>query len=170
MKLTAVESSNIAAIDFLEDDRVLLVRYKDGALYAYTGWNYAAFQGIMQSPSKGRALRARCPGPGILITKGGNYAGDPPKSDAISEPDKPTGTALDGGAVAGAAAPLNVLDENADPCCKRSFAALGNLNAFNYFKIGAAFKCGTCGMEFTSAMVGALRQWRIKTCFGVFRR
>ena len=34
MKLTPVESSHIAAIGYLETERVLLVRYKDGSLYA----------------------------------------------------------------------------------------------------------------------------------------
>jgi len=37
MNLTPVESSHIAAIGYLEAERVLLVRYKDGSLYAIAG-------------------------------------------------------------------------------------------------------------------------------------
>lgn len=58
MKLTPVESSNIAAIGYLEDEQVLLVRYRDGALYAYCGWTAEQYAALLAAESKGKFLAA----------------------------------------------------------------------------------------------------------------
>ena len=69
MELTPVQSSHIAAIGYLESDGVLLVRYRDGSLYARPGLNAVAYENLMRAPSKGGALAAWV-GPSILIAKG----------------------------------------------------------------------------------------------------
>jgi|HubBroStandDraft_6_1064221.scaffolds.fasta_scaffold1151499_3 hypothetical protein len=69
LKLTPVKSSNIAAIGYLETCQVVLVLYKDGALYARPGWNSVAYEQLVRAESKGKALHA-CANPAILITKG----------------------------------------------------------------------------------------------------
>ena len=70
MKLTPVESSHIAAIGYLEDERVLLVRYKDGALYARTGVPVESWYDFEGSVSKGGWLNHHREYSAILISKG----------------------------------------------------------------------------------------------------
>ena len=143
MELTPVESSHIAAIGYLEKERVLLVRYKDGALYAFTGWSSSGFQGLMEAQSIGRSLKLSCPGPGVLITKGG---AEDSQSTERSAP-----------LAAENAGPLNVIDEDAGLCCKISLAA-------TFGKKYCASKpqyCQTCSTQFLAEMVGAVRYWRI---------
>ena len=71
MQLTPVESSHIEAVGYLESDRVLLVRYKDGSLYARPGWSLEHFVRLVGSTSKGKFLRAT-EGASVLIRKGGD--------------------------------------------------------------------------------------------------
>jgi hypothetical protein len=73
MKLTPVESSHIAAIGYLEDERVLLVRYKDGSFYGYPGCYPEQFAAFLAAKSKGSWLgKWPCIGwnKAILISKG----------------------------------------------------------------------------------------------------
>jgi hypothetical protein len=150
LKLTLVDSSHIAAIGYLEDVRVLLVRYKDGGVYAFDHiepLNYAALE---KAESKGAAVgtiaRQRV---GIKITKGGG-----------SESDQRTGPAS-----SGAAGPLNVIDEDADKCCRRQLTSFFGGPPSN----AEHFECSACGTNFKPVMVGPSRHWRIVPLFAVHR-
>ena len=74
------------------------------------------------------------------------------------------------GAVEGqAAAPLNVLDEEANSCCRRSFALSGrNSKREPKADVDEMFTC-VCGTEFHPEMVGPVRHWRIKPCVAIVR-
>lgn len=67
MKLTPVESSNISAVGYLEDEQVLLVRYRDGALYAYSRWTAELYAAFLAAESKGKFLAAFGGGLGNFI-------------------------------------------------------------------------------------------------------
>lgn len=149
MVLTAVESSHVAAIGYLETERVLLVRYKDGSLYAWQDIGPTEWR-ILTTPgqSVGTWLAGlRRKHNGVLITKGGG-----------SESDQRTGPAS-----SGAAGPLNVIDENADKCCRKMFAKL-------YTDEGPRpCTCPDCGTMFNPQMVGPVRHWRIVEYFAIAR-
>ena len=81
--------------------------------------------------------------------------------------------ATSGGAAEGQAeAPLNVLDEEADQCCRRSFS-LSERNAKRGWEpkadVAERFTCGVCGTEFVPEMVGPVRHWRVKAWVAVVR-
>lgn len=72
MRLTKVESSNVAAVGYLDQEQVLLVRYHDGALYAGLGVTVERFAKLMASQSKGGFL-AKMQETVVLVQKGGAY-------------------------------------------------------------------------------------------------
>lgn len=158
MKLTPVESSHIAAVGYLEDERVLLVRYRDGALYARLGVSASDYEGFMCS-SKGVWLSRRTELPYILISKG-VMPNEPERSTAELSATLPV--RADVAAPADNAPPsagvLNVIDEDADKCCVRRFNKRDNVGGFEGREIWACLECGT---EFHSEMVGPNRYWRI---------
>jgi len=178
MELQPVESSHIAAIGYLEADRVLLVRYKDGALYAQAQFEAHEWAALQSAPSKGSWLYARdrkglSP---IRITQGGN-AGNP------SEPERH-------GAQQGAPlsyadwckqfpgvtekelqycwdrklipnlprTPLNVIDEDADPCCRKTFQAAEKSGIDGRHPI----ECFECGTQLVPQKIGVNVYWHIK--------
>ena len=147
MELTPVESSHIAAIGYLEADRVLLVRYKDGAFYAWRDFTADMWAALQGAPSKGAWLARQRDG--ILISKGGN-AGNP------STPERHG---------AEQTAPLNVIDEDADKCCRKNFLRFAT-NVSDMPKV----TCDTCGTEMYPEMIGATRFWRIKSNVVIVRR
>lgn len=71
MRLIPVESSHIAAIGYLDEQSVLLVLYKDGALYARPGWSMTDYIDLTHASSKGKFLHTRGDrlGSAVLITK-----------------------------------------------------------------------------------------------------
>lgn len=173
MELTPVESSHIAAIGYLEADRVLLVRYKDGALYARPDFNSFAWDSFSASSSKGAWLAGWV---GIRITKGGNHAGVPSNAggDPNAEPDTNSSRHLDlttSGAASGErAAPLNVIDEDADKCCrKRLLTALASWSGDEQ-KYLYSWACPDCGTLFGPELIAGTRYWRIKASVEIVRR
>ena len=152
MNLTPVESSHIAAIGYLEAERVLLVRYKGGALYARPGWSAEGYANLCAAPSKGKFMRA-CEGtPAILITKGGNA------EDSQSTRAAPPLAAVE------QSGPLNVIDEDADACCRRSLS-----KSLARFPGATIASCGDCGQEFVPEMIGQFRYWRCKPAVAIVR-
>lgn len=147
MDLTPVESSHIASIGYLEADQVLLVRYRDGGLYARPGWSPEQFRDLCAASSKGAFLRSTA-GPSILITKGGR-AEDSSQSNERAVAATPSG-------------PLNVLDEMANPCCWSTFVALT-------LSTRLLWDCPNCGLHFEAQMVGPVRHWRVKAAFAIAR-
>jgi hypothetical protein len=96
----------------------------------------------MAAPSKGGFV-AEMPNRAILISR---------KEMRIEEEtSKPERGAAEGQA----SAPLNVLDEEADPCCRRALQEMGD-------KRLAPWDCQTCWLHFVAEMIGPLRNWRIK--------
>ena len=150
MELTPVESSHIAAIGYLEADRVLLVRYKDGALYAWRDFTADMWAALQGAPSKGAWLAGQRDG--SLISKGGN-AGNP------STPERHG---------AEQTAPLNVIDEDAYPCCRRNIAK-SQLWARSDYR-HAQWECPDCGTQFYPEMICGTRYWRIKSNVVIVRR
>src|ERR1019366_10415593 len=99
MELCPVKSSNIAGAEYLSIDQVMLIRYRDGALYARLRVTPAQYVGFMAAASKGQFVAAMT-NPTIRISR---------KEDAPIEimPEQ--------GAVE-VAGPLNVIDEEEDSC------------------------------------------------------
>jgi hypothetical protein len=58
--------------------------------------------------------------------------------------------------------PLNVLDENANKCCRRVFSK-------HWPKFDEA-ACPVCGTEYRAEIVEGIRLWRIVEHFAVVRR
>lgn len=152
--LTPVESSHIAAIGYLEDERVLLVRYKDGSLYAQIGWDSEAYgQLVASTQSVGRFLEA-CKNPAVLIWKGVMRTDGKPECDPETAP---------AGNEAPPAGALNVIDEDASKCCRKAFALVG---------VGGSLSdlaCPECNTSFRRHMVGSVAHWRIVPLFALRR-
>ena len=149
MELTKVESSHIDAIGYLEADRVLLVRYDDGGLYAWPGVSAAQWNDLVANPSKGawlsRLIRHSI---GIPIAKA---------NDGLRERTQDT--------VAPKFDTLNVLDPDVSKCCRKLFLAQGaNVNDKE------SFTCSDCGTQVQAEMQGAHRFWRIVPLFAVHRK
>ena len=148
MELTPVKSSNIAGAEYLAGDQVMLIRYHDGALYARLHVMAAQYIGFQAAPSKG-AFVAAMPNRAVLISR---------------KETLPIETKAERGAVEGqAAAPLNVLDEEADPCCRKHFAKTRITPSVE------VVSCPECGTEFVSEMVGPVRHWQIRPWVAVVR-
>ena len=159
MTLTPVESSHIAAIGYLEDERVLLVRYKDGALYAWPEFQALTYESLSDASSKGKWMATWIRRDhGIPITKGVMSTDPTTGSDSAASP---------GGNVApspGELTWLHVIDEDADACCRKSLA-----KSFAQFPAASIMSCGQCGQEFTPVIVGPNKLWRCVQAFGVYR-
>jgi hypothetical protein len=137
--MTPVESSHIAAVGLIEPDGVLLVRYRDGTLYARAGWTAAHYAALLAAPCKGSFLR-NTSGASVLI-----YGKEGAQSTARAE-----WPATDNG-------PLNVIDEDADKCCRAGLAPFLFQNTPT-----TSWTCGTCGTEFVREVFPDLtRYWRI---------
>lgn len=161
MNLTAVESSHIAAVGYLEAERVLLVRYKDGTLYAFPGWDNNRYAGLVRAESKGRFL-TWCKGSGILITKGvmPTEAGTSAVRGTVAEP---------GDNAAPSPGSLNMIDEDADKCCRKNAP---HSQLWNRVDAPASWECPDCGTRFNIVVLsaGGARYWRIVPAFAVHRR
>ena len=147
MELTAVESSHVAAVGYLAAQSVLLVLYRDGALYAKPGWSAGHYAGLLAAPSKGKFLRQTI-GPSILISR---------KEDAKTQESESRAKA--GAEEQTAPGPLIVLDEDAGKCCQRASAGW----------LGNKAECPKCGLSFRAETVGNLRHWRIMPAVVIVR-
>jgi hypothetical protein len=143
LKLTPVDSSHIAAIGYLEDERVLLVRYKDGSLYAQSQVLPSEYAELMIAPSKGR----------WLLTKGLRWGAQLSPRLAHADNASPS------------AGVLNVIDEDADKCCRRQLTSFFGGAPSN----AEHFECSACGTNFKPVMVGPSRHWRIVPLLTVHR-
>ena len=158
MEMISVESSNVAAVLYLADERVLLVKYRDGSLYARTMWTPTDYERLMAAQSKGQFL-ARCIDPTILISKGGaNIAQE--QAGQSSGPVNTSGEAT---------GPLNVIDENASKCCRKALEVAFSWAQFQHVAV-PHFDCPQCGTHFRHSMEGPVRHWRIHEHFAVHRR
>lgn len=155
------ESSHIAAIGYLETERVLLVRYKDGSLYAQPQFGASEFVALLAAPSKGSFLycRDRKGVSAILITKG----------VMPNEPERPaihgSNVAAPGGNETLPPGALNVIDEDADKCCQRGLMAFFR----NDTRFSEPWTCGDCGTQFYPEMHGPTRYWRIESNVAIVR-
>jgi hypothetical protein len=190
LALTPVESSHIAAIGYLEAERVLLVRYKDGSLYAWDGILQPAWAFLAAATSKGTCLHAVIQNrKGILITKGGNAedsqstrAAAPlavettivPLNILISKGVMPTDVpangptlpvAEPGGNEVPSPGPLNVIDEDADKCCRKTLTWMFDRDIDQR----CAAVCSDCGTTFHPNMVGSVCHWRIVPSVAIVR-
>lgn len=149
MELIAVESSHVAAIGYLETDRVLLVRYRDGSLYARPNVAPEEFAALQSAPSKGRWLHTRdrkgvSP---VCVRKGGQTEDRSQSNERVAS------------LAAETAGPLNVIDEDADKCCRRN-APKSQL--WKRTDERSAWECPECGTRFEiSALSEGMRYWRI---------
>ena len=166
MELTPVESSHIAAIGYLEAERVLLVRFKDSAVAAWPNIHPFAFGHLDRATSKGIALREITDDrAGIPITKGvmPTDAGPSATELPVNEP---------GGNEAPSPGPLNVIDEDAGECCRTDISAALETDAIKKYvggDGGAGLKCRKCETEFRAEMVGSIRHWLIVEHIAVVR-
>ena len=154
MELTPIDGSNVAAVGYLVVDRVLLVRYKDGGLYARAGVSPAEFEALMAAHSKGAWLFAD-QHPAVRIGSSPGMSA-PECEKAVTSHFAPSNEAAKGEV-------LQTLDENASACCRRAFVC-------KWPKLFGQAACPICGMEFMPEMVGPVRHWKIKTHVMTFRR
>jgi len=54
IKMTEVQSSNLAAVGYDDDSETLYVRFKGNRLYAFYGVSRADYEGLLAAESKGR--------------------------------------------------------------------------------------------------------------------
>lgn len=92
LTLTKVKSANVDAVDYLEDDGVLLVRYRDGSLYARPGVSKIQHYAIVSADSIGQAV-ARMSQPSICINRG--HGASAPQGTASQPAPRPVMTVED---------------------------------------------------------------------------
>ena len=159
MDLTPVKSSNIAGAEYLVGDQVMIIRYHDGALYARLDVTPSQYVGFMAAASKGQFVNAM-PNRALRISKKGVMPNEPNVRATDTNGDS-TPVGADSGKEAPPESVLNVLDEEADQCCRRFF---GKAKEFHQVMV-----CPDCGTEFRPEMVGPVRHWRVKAWVAVVR-
>lgn len=156
--LIPVESSHIAAIGYLEAEHVLLVRFLDGSLYARPKVEPHEWRELEAAPSKGAWLKRWADL--IRISR---------KEDAdglVAEHIGQQYAGSTGPATTEVADPLNVIDEDADKCCRKTLNAM--------FARGIdqrlSAECNDCGTQFWPEKIGECCYWRIKSNVAIVRR
>ena len=144
MDLVPVSSSNIEAIGYNADCRLLRVAYRDGAVYDFPDIGPATHAALMSADSKGHWM-ANLSRRGVRVT-GEEVVGSvaAPISSAVAAGPAPTVEP----------AVLNSIDPDAGVCCRRALARV--LPETTYFE------CPSCGEQFRVVMIGPLRHWQIK--------
>jgi hypothetical protein len=149
MNLTPVESSHIAAVGLVEPDGVLLVRYRDGSLYARLGWTAGHYAALLAAPSKGKFIAATSGGSIRILGK----------EDTVSI--KARASASNSLQQRGETAPLSLIDEDADKCCRAALSAGPDVREFD---------CPECGTRFVREVFPDLtRHWRILPIVAIVR-
>jgi hypothetical protein len=148
MELTAVESSHIEAIGYLKADRVLLVRFKTGALYARPCVDPHEYVELERAPSKGVWLK--------------RYADMIRISSRREKEERASGPASSGDPPGS----LNVIDPDAEKCCQK---AAPKSQLWGMVDTPARWDCPECGTPFEIGMVGPNRHWRIFPVFAIAR-
>ena len=154
MELTAVESSHIAAIGYLKADRVLVVRFKTGALYARPCVDPHEYAELERAPSKGVWFKRYADM--IRISRNEDAQNNTQSTERVVQAPEVPG-------------PLNVIQEDADKCCRQKLAmALNSLSPYEqaYLK---RWECPVCGMEFWPHMIGPVRHWQSVPAFAIVR-
>jgi hypothetical protein len=156
MELTKVESSShVTDVGYLATERVLLVRYRDGALYAWDDFGSVEWRSLMAPGQSIGAWLAEFgkTRKGIRIAKGGKA------SLASEQTDRGPATSGE------AAGPLNVIDEEASRCCRKRLEIVfaGPVQGLQYWQ------CSACGTEFKPQAVGSVTYWRIRPAFAIAR-
>ena len=62
MELTTVESSNIEAVGYDEFNSDLIIKFKNGLYYKYSGVPYSIYTNLMKARSKGAFFNANVRG------------------------------------------------------------------------------------------------------------
>jgi hypothetical protein len=153
MNWLEVQSSNVAAVAYEPEIATLTVRYKDGSVYVLPNVTATQFGALMTAPSKGKFLAAM-------------------SGQAIRIEVMPTGkVAPDSGpATTEEAGPLNVIDEDADKCCRASLARHFDRDVrIDGEPWVGSVTCRDCGTEFRAEMVGPVRHWRIVEHIAIVR-
>lgn len=151
MTMIDVQSSNVAAIGYDPDVCVLAVRYRDGHLYVRANVQPDAWAALQAAPSKGKYL-ATLRGVAIRVQKEGTE-----KASETSPEQRAAPHAVGG--------PLNVIDEDADRCCRRGLEE----TLRNYPDYFGSWICSNCGTSFAQSTVGGVRYWRIVAQFAIVR-
>lgn len=149
MELTPVKSSHIAAIGYLEAERILLVKP-------------ANHDRAAQHP--GKLLRDVVrPQDWILIQKG--VMPTEPARDAIP-------VVWPAGNDVTPAGPLNVLDEEISGCCRRSLLKALETDAIKrYIETGGrSLQCTECKQEYQGQEVGPMIHWRFRPAYAIVRK
>jgi hypothetical protein len=171
LNLTPVESSRVAAVGYLEADQVLIVRFIDGALYAFPGVAVAQYADLMEVASKGRWI-AKLRGQEVRIRKG-VMPPDIRSTDRLSgKSDQFTASvARPGGDAVASPGPLNVIDQDANKCCRKAFERASRSETVMECLFGGGRTwCEECGTQFSPEMVGANRYWRIVPQVHIIRK
>jgi len=151
MNWIEVQSSNVAAVAYEPDIATLAVRYKNGSVYVRPNVTATQYGALMTAPSKGKFLAAMS-GQAIRIERG---TAEDSQSKERAAPLAVENTG-----------PLNVIDEDADNCCRKGIAAFWR----NDTRFTEPWVCGDCGERFEPTMLdGPVRLWRIVTTFAVVR-
>lgn len=136
--LIAVQSSNVAAYAYLSEYKVLLVAFKDGALYARSGVSEEMARDFATADSKGRFL-ANLTAPSVCILKStGQQPADTP-APATRQAANPQ---------------LQTYQE--DDCCGRALFAFLSTPDSEKTKTWTHPKCG---QEWRPRIQGILRHW-----------
>lgn len=153
MTLTPVESSHIAAVGLVEPDGVLLVRYRDGSLYARLGWTAGSFAALLAAPSVGKRL-ASTTGGSIRLLGGRKEEAEnivrAERAAPLAEDTKP--------------GPLNLIDGDAYRCCRKGLTERLKRDS------ETPWTCAECGADFVpEAFPDRTRYWRIRPAVAIVR-
>jgi hypothetical protein len=154
MELTAVESSHIEAIGYLKADRVLLVRFKTGALYARPCVDPHEYLELERAPSKGVWLKRYADL--IRISRKEDAQNNTQSTERVVQIPEARG-------------PLNVIQEDAEKCCRQKLAMALNSQLPNEQAHLGRWECPVCGTEFCPHMSGPVRHWQSVPAFAIVR-
>jgi hypothetical protein len=152
MQWSKVESSNVAEVAYDPDIRAMGVRYRDGSTYIRPNVSPDTWAALQASSSPGKFL-ARLAGTVMLVERGC------PEERVTAQPEQR-------GAPHAVDAPLIVIDEEADACCRKAVAAF-----LRQWPKATTCCCDKCGTDFVfDPKIPGVRYFGIKAAFSVFRR
>jgi hypothetical protein len=132
VELTPVDSSNVAAIGYYAELRLLRVLFRDGALYDYPDTAPDLYAALMEAESKGRFIRQ--------LRNGVRHA--------VTAPDTARPVP---------AAHRELDSYEPDDCCDGPLIHALRSGAL---ATATAWACPKCGCEWKPRQVGAVRHWR----------
>jgi hypothetical protein len=131
--MVEVESTNVAAIGYLPEYRLLRVRFHDGSTYDYPNISEVQHVSLMAAPSKGKAI-AELRRHGTRLT-----------DDTAPKPTPPPRVE-------------NLLQSiEHDECCSPIFARAARSGGLDKAE---SWTCPKCGVEYKPTLIeGAIRRW-----------